>query len=174
LRAAAERVIVRRTELNMRRRTILLGLGIWLACACSLPVASAAGQDAELLEGEGWRALAFITGFRSVRHKKSGFEVRLLEADGSASVAENPVGLYLVVTNNGTSDGVEQIWHLRRGVARVKGLAATACGADVRVDVDRFTSDGQVRGTMPRILRVCFLDSKGTLEKELRVGEVSR
>ncbi len=112
-------------------------------------------------------------GFHSVQHKKSGLEVRLLEADGSASVAWDPVGLYLVVTNNGTSDAVERAWHLRRGVARVKGFVATKCGADIRVDVDRIT-DGETHGTMPRILRVCFLDSKGTLEKEIKVSEVLR
>jgi hypothetical protein len=127
-----------------------------------------------LLEGERWRTLGSITGVHSVQHKKSGLEVRLLEADGSASVAQDPVGLYLVVTNNGTSDAVEQTWRLRRGVARVKGLAATKCGADVRVDVDRITPDGEVRGTTPRILRLCFLDAKGTLEKELKVSEVLR
>ncbi|MDB4981874.1 MAG: hypothetical protein JWM82_2626 [Myxococcales bacterium] len=158
----------------MRRLTILRGLGLWLACACSLQVAAAAENDGELLEGEGWQALGSITGFHSVQHKKSGFEVRLLEADGGASVAWDPVGLYLVVTNNGTSDGIERTWRLRRGVARVKGLVATQCGADVRVEVDRITSEGEVRGTMPRILRVCFLDSKGSLETRLRVSEVSR
>jgi len=158
----------------MKRRTILPGLALWLACACFLQVAAAAEQGAELLEGERWQTLGLITGFHSVQHKKSGFEVRLLEADGSASVAHDPVGLYLVVTNNGTSDEIEQTWRLRRGVARVKGLVATKCGADVRVEVDRITSDGLVRGTTPRILRLCFLDPKGTLEKELRVSEVSR
>jgi hypothetical protein len=155
----------------MRRRAILRALGLWLACAGSLQVAFATEQDAELLEGDRWQALELITGFHSVRHKKSGFEVRLLEADGSASVAQNPIALYLVVTNNGTSDAVEHAWRLRRGVARVKGLVATKCGADVRVDVDRITSDGEVRGTMPRILQLCFLDSKGTLEKQLKVSE---
>jgi hypothetical protein len=153
---------------------LLGGLGLWLACACSLQGAFAAEQDAELLKGERWRALGLITGFHSVQHKTSGFEVRLLEADGSASVAWDPVGLYLVVTNNGTSDGVEQTWRLRRGVARVKGLVATSCGADVRVDVDRITSDGEVRGTMPRILRVCLFDSKGALVVQPKVSEVAR
>jgi len=155
-------------------RTLFGGLGLWFACACSLPGAFAAEQGAESLEGERWQALGLITGFHSVQHKKSGFEVRLLEADGSASVAWDPVGLYLVVTNNGTSDGVEHTWRLRRGVARVKGLVATSCGADVRVDVDRITSDGEVRGTLPRILRVCLFDSKGALESQPRVSEVAR
>jgi hypothetical protein len=157
----------------MTKRTILRGLGLWLTCACSLQVASAAEQDAELLEGERWQSLGLITGFHSVQHKKSGFEVRVLEADGSASVAWDPIGLYLVVTNNGTSDGVERTWRLQRGVARVKGLLATQCGADIRVDVDRIR-DGKAHGTMPRILRVCFLDSKGSLETRLKVSEVSR
>jgi hypothetical protein len=158
----------------MRRRVTLGGLVLWLACACSLRVASAADLDAELLEGERWQALEMITGFHSVQHKRSGLEVRLLEADGSASVAQDPVQLFLVVTNNGTADAVEQTWRLRRGVARVKGLVATKCGVDVRVDVDRIMPEGDTRGTLPRILRICFLDSKGTLEKQLKVSEVAR
>jgi hypothetical protein len=134
----------------------------------------AAPPGAELLEGERWQALALITRLRSLQHKKSGFEARLLEADGSASVAQDPVGLYLVVTNNGTSEGVEHIWRLRRGVARVKSLVATPCGIDVRVDVDRITAELEVRGTIPLTLRLCFLDPKGGLEKQLKVSEVSR
>src|SRR6185503_5300856 len=158
----------------MRTRTLLGGLGLSLACAYSLQSAFAAEQDAELLEGERWQALGMITGFHSVQHKKSGFKVRVLEADGSGSVAWDPVGLYLVVTNKGTSEGIEHTWRLRRGVARVKGLVATPCGADVRVDVDRITSDGEVRGTTPRILRVCLFDSKRALEAQPKVSEVAR
>ena|SRR5579872_3049132 len=158
----------------MRTRTILRGLALLLACACALQAAAAAEQDAELLKGERWQTLGLIIGFHSVQHEESGFEMRLLEADGSASVAQDPVGLYLVVTNKGTSDAVEHTWRLRRGVARVKDLVATKCGADIRVDVDRITSDGKARGTTPRILRLCFLNSRGTLEKELEVSEVSR
>lgn len=135
---------------------------------------SASDEFGKLLEGEEWQALGMITGFHSVVHKKAGLEVRLLEADGSASVAWDPVQLFLGVTNNVTSDLVEHTWRLPLGVERVKGLVATKCGADVRVDVDRITSDNEVHGTMPRILRLCFLDSKGTLEKYLRVREVLR
>ena len=158
----------------MRTRTFLGALGLWLACTCSPHGAFAAEQGPELLEGERWQALGLITGFHSVQHKKSGFEVRVIEADGSASVARVPVGLYLVVTNNGTSDGIERTWRLRRGVARVKSLVATPCGADVRVDVDRITSEGEVRGTTPRILRVCLFDSKRALEAQPKVSEVAR
>lgn len=158
----------------MKTSKFLRWLGVWFACSLVAPVVFAADQDADLLDGEKWRALGLITGFHSIQHKKSGLEVRLLEADGSASVAWDPVGLYLVVTNHGTSDAVEHTWRLRRGVARVNGLAPTRCGVDVRVDVDRITSDGEVRGTTPRTLRVCFLDAKGTLETRVTASEAPR
>jgi hypothetical protein len=64
----------------------------------------AAEHDVQLLDGAEWKALGLITGFHSVQHKKSGFEARLLESDGSGSVARDPISLFLVVTNKGTSD----------------------------------------------------------------------
>jgi hypothetical protein len=126
----------------------------------SLGASDASG--AALLEGAQWDALGLVTGFHSVTHKKSGFEARVLEADGSASVAHNPVALHLVATNNGTSDRVEKIWRLERGVAGVRGIIATSCGIDIRVDVDRFDSGGLVRGAERKILHACFISPQGT------------
>ncbi|MEP6652147.1 MAG: hypothetical protein ABJA82_02250 [Myxococcales bacterium] len=48
----------------------------------------AAEESGELLEGPEGKTLGRVTGFHSVRHKKSGLEARLLDADGSSSVAE--------------------------------------------------------------------------------------
>jgi hypothetical protein len=169
---AAERQVVRRTENQM---SLLVRTGLVVA-ALLLPGASglrAAELDqGKLLDGKEWQALGLVTGFHSVRIKKPGLEARLIEADGSASVAENPVALYLVVTNNGTSDLVERIWRLPRGVARVKRLSTSDCGVDVSVDVDRFV-DGVASGTSPKTLRLCFL-SAGKLDPTLKVSEARR
>jgi hypothetical protein len=140
----------------------------------SMRSAWAAEESGELLEGPEWKILGLVTGFHSVHHKKSGLEVRLLEADGSASVAHDPVALYLLVTNNGTADSVEHTWRLTRGVARVRGLSVTGCGVDVQVDVDRFNSEGEPHGSTRKKLRLCFLSSDTKLQTTLKVSEISR
>lgn len=138
--------------------------------ACTVSSASASTAE-EVEEASDVSALALVTGFHHVTHKASGFDVRLLEADGSASVAWDPVSLFLVVTNNGTSDGVQRIWRLPRGVERVRGISATSCGVDVRVDVDHIR-DTVVAGTDPKILRLCFLAEDRSLRPTLSLTEV--
>jgi hypothetical protein len=138
---------------------------------CGLSGVSAAAV-AEVAEAPGVTELAMVTGFHRVTHKASGFDVRLLEADGSASVAWDPVSLFLVVTNNGTSDGVQRIWRLPRGVERVRGMSPTSCGVDVSVDVDHIR-DTVVAGTATKVLHLCFLDENRTLRPKLSVTEVS-
>lgn len=127
-------------------------------------------EQAVALGGKEWPALGLVSGFHSVRLKKAGLEVRLIEADGSTSVAENPVALYLVVTNNGNSDLVERIWRVPRAVARVRRLSASDCGVDLSVEVDRFV-DGVASGTSPKTLRLCFLSAAGRLEPILKISE---
>jgi hypothetical protein len=137
-------------------------------------VAHSAEQQGKALEGPEGKILGTLTGFHSVRLKKSDFEARLLEADGSASVARDPISLYLVVTNNATSDLVEHTWRLSRGVARVRGLTPSACGVDVKVDVDRVAPDGRVVGRVPRVLHLCVLSPAGQLQTDLKESETSR
>jgi hypothetical protein len=138
---------------------------------CGFSSVSAAALD-EVAEEPNVSELALVTGFHRVFHKPSGFDVRLLEADGSASVAWDPVSLFLVVTNNGTSDGVQRIWRLPRGVERVRDILPTSCGVDVRVDVDRI-QDTVVAGTDAKVLHLCFLAEHRTLRSKLSVTEVS-
>jgi hypothetical protein len=144
-------------------------LAIALTCGVSV---SAAPAVEEVAEEPNVSALAMVTGFHRVNHKASGFEFRLLEADGSASVAWDPIALFVVVTNNGTSDNEQRVWRLPRGVARVRSLVPTACGVDVRVDVDRI-KDTLVVGTDPKVLRLCFLAEKKSLRPTLSVTEIS-
>ena len=154
-------------------KAALLSLA-FVGLMASMRSAWAVEESGELLEGPEWKVLGLVTGFHSVHHKKSGLEARLLEADGSASVAHNPVALYLLVTNNGTSDLVEHTWRIPRGVARVRGLSATVCGVDVQVEVDRFNSEGLVQGSTRKKLRLCFLSADAKLQTTLKVSETSR
>jgi hypothetical protein len=138
---------------------------------CGFSGVSAAALE-EVAEASNVSELALVTGFHRVTHKGSGFDVRLLEADGSASVALDPVSLFLVVTNNGTSDNTQRIWRLPRGVERVRGMSPTTCGVDVLVDVDRI-EDTVVAGRDPKVLHLCFLAENRTLRSKLSVTEVS-
>lgn len=131
---------------------------------------SAAATE-EVAEASNVSEFALVTGFHRVTHKASGFDVRLLEADGSASVAWDPVSLFLVVTNNGTSDNTQRIWRLPRGVERVRGMSPTTCGVDLRVDVDRI-EDTVVAGRDAKVLHLCFLAANRTLRPKLSVTEV--
>ena len=126
----------------------------------------------EVAEEPSVSEFALVTGFRRVIHKSSGFDVRLLEADGSASVAWDPVSLFLVVTNNGTSDNQHRVWRLPHGVERVRGMTPTTCGVDIRVEVDRVRDD-RVVGTDPKVLRLCFLEENRALRPKLSVTEVN-
>jgi hypothetical protein len=144
-----------------------------LAIALTFGVSAATAAAAEeVAEEPNVSALAMVTGFHRVNHKASGFEFRLLEADGSASVAWDPIALFVVVTNNGTADSEQRIWRLPRGVAHVRSLAPTSCGVDVRVDVDRI-KDTLVVGTDSKLLRLCFLAEKKGLRPTLSVTEIS-
>ncbi len=86
-------------------------------------------------------------------------------------MAHDPVALYLVVTNKGTSDLQEHVWRVPRGVARVRRLVETACGADVRVEVD---GPGEpIPKATQRIFHLCFL-ADGHLAPQLRFSEDTR
>lgn len=155
----------------MKAFAVWVWLGTVAVCASAAQGGAGVERDAELLNSNDWRALGLITGFHSIQNKKAGFDARLLEADGSATVAWDPVALFLVVRSGETPDSVAHTWRLPRGVARVRSFAATSCGAAVRVDIDRIISGDQVRGTVPRTLRLCFLGSDGKPQERLRVSE---
>jgi hypothetical protein len=130
------------------------------------------GTSAEVVPIEGKQAdvLAMVTGLRSIVHEKSGFVVRLLEADGSASVAEDPTALFLVVANAGTSDWLGHVWRLPHGVERVRTLSPTACGVDASVEVDGREQPTPSRPSPKRVSRVfhlCFLSADGKLLPKL-------
>jgi hypothetical protein len=145
--------------------------------ALASPIAvRGAPTDVAPEEGSQAAALGMVTGYHSIRLKKSRLVVRLLEADGSASVAQDPIALYLVVTNNGTSDLEEHVWRLPRGVARVRSLKETTCGVDVHVDVDgpgEPTPSEPTAKPVRRVLGVCFLSKDGRLSSKLQFSDAA-
>jgi hypothetical protein len=140
----------------------------------SLSPSSAAEEVQEAQPVERWSVLGMITGYHSVVHKASGFEIRVLEADGSASVAWDPVSLFVVVTNHGTADLVQRVWRVPQGVVRVRSLSPTACGVDVQVDVDKFGKDDRVVGARAATLHLCFLSPSKTLLPKLTVAGLTK
>jgi hypothetical protein len=120
-----------------------------------------------------WAPLAMITKLHSLAHRKSGLTVRVLESDGSASVAENPISLFVVATNGGTSDLREYVWRLPGGVARLKKLLPSECGVDIAAEIDVQDSERGVSKKRSVVMKACFIDSKGTLESQLKLDDGS-
>jgi hypothetical protein len=147
---------------------------VGVSVVCCFSPSSAAEEVQEEQPVDKWSVLGMITGYHSVVHKAAGLEVRVLEADGSASVAWDPVSLFVVVTNDGSSDLEEHVWRLPQGVVRVRALSPTTCGADVRVDVDRIGKDGLVVGSRATTFRLCFLSPTNALLPTLTVSELKK
>jgi hypothetical protein len=143
--------------------TVTLGLLVSQVAVRAAPTEVAPVDDTQA------RTLRLVTGYHSIRHKRSRLEVRFLEVDGSASVAQDPIALFLVVTNNLTSDLKEHLWRLPRGVARVRSLYETTCGVDVDVDVD---GPGEpTPKPVLRVLHLCFLSKDGELASTLQFSD---
>jgi hypothetical protein len=154
----------------VRGITIVVAVGI----GCLLSRSAAADEVQEEQPVEKWSVLGMITGYHSVVHKAAGLEVRVLEADGSASVAWDPVSLFVVVTNNGTADLEEHVWRLPHGVERVRRLSPTSCGADVQVDVDKIGKGELVVGSRATTFHLCFLSPTNALLPKLTVTELKK
>ncbi len=134
-----------------------------------------ATPEGQPLDGPEWSVLGFVTGVHPVPLKKAGLEARVVESGGS--VARDPVTLFLVVTNNGSSDRVDRIWRVPRTVARFRNIAAAACGVDVAVDVQNPNGDAPNAGdpvarTVRKTLRLCFLSADRKLEPTLKTSEL--
>ena len=94
-----------------------------------------------------WDMLAIVTGLHAFRDDDAKLDVRLLEADGSATIAKNPIDLYLVVTNNSSAgDLQEHVWRLPIKVVAVSSVKLQRSGLVI--------SARQETGTEPQEKRV--------------------
>jgi hypothetical protein len=154
----------------MKQQSKMFACGVALCLFLSSLGANGASTEVVPIEGQRADTLAMVTGLRSIVHKKSGFVVRLLEGDESASVAEDPIALFLVVTNEGTPDLQDHVWRLPHGVDRVRMLSATACGVDASVEVDgpdEPTASKPHPKRVARVFHLCFLTAEGKLLPKL-------
>lgn len=149
----------------MRRATIATVCMAFMALASPPVVGNAPAEIAAMNDAQA-NTLSMVTGYHSLAHKRSKLQVRILEDDGSSSVARDPISLYLIVTNNGTSDHQGHVWSLPRSVARYRSMSETSCGVDVRVDVD----GPEEPNPKPRLrlLHLCFLSTDGHLSATLQ------
>jgi hypothetical protein len=131
--------------------------------------ASAATESVQPL-GESWQVLTIVTGLHVILDKANSVYVRLIEANGEATVATNPVTLYLVVTNDSSAgDLKEHIWRLPVRVAGVRSVRQVRSGIVVSAvqDIkDNRTKQGEVVFTAIYGVRETSLDK--TLRVEMR------
>lgn len=88
-----------------------------------------------------------VTGFHSHLDKSNGFEFRILEVDGSASVAMNPIYLYLVVTNNSSGDDLQSVIVELPQVSEVQSIRFSDQPGIIQIDawVDIFNDTGKMQ-----------------------------
>jgi hypothetical protein len=157
-------------------RTLTLALAL---LAMGFDIAHGKSLDVEPLP-ERWNPLAMITGVHSISNRKSGLALRVLEADGSAGVAENPISLFIVATNGGTSNLTQHVWRLPQGVERVLRVTQSKCGLDIQAQVDAGVEPVPGRegtsGAASKVvlIKTCFLGANGELGSTLRTEEIDQ
>jgi hypothetical protein len=149
--------------MNTRRSSIAGIVALFL-------LAPAHGQETvKPLDAE-WATFAIITGFHHAFDTQSQFEVRLLEADRSVTVAMNPVALYVVITNNSSGADVQHyVWRLPQRVSKVKGVKLSPPILQIRAETDADPWDSSKR--VGKVLSVQYSISHGVLSDTLSVSD---
>lgn len=95
--------------------------------------------------------LQWVTGFHSLFEKASGFEFRVLEMDGSATVARDPIYLYFVATNNSSGDDLQSVMVKLPGVSKMEKVRLADQPGKILIDasLDRFNEEGSRIGETP-------------------------
>jgi hypothetical protein len=96
--------------------------------------------------------------------------VRLLEADGSVTVALNPVALYVVITNNSSGADLQHyVWRLPHRVSKVKGVKLSPPILRIRAEIDADPSDSSKK--VEKVLSVQYSVSHRVLSDTLSMSE---
>lgn len=117
-----------------------------------------------------------VSGFHSYFDKLTGFEFRILEMDGSATVAMNPINLYLVVTNNSPgSDSQSRMVTLPK-VSTIKSIRFTDQPDKIQIDasLDQIGEDGSKQQTVPVTIYVSVPIKDGKLPQVIDVSVKER
>jgi len=135
-----------------------------------LVLASAHSQETIKPLGGQWATLAIITGFHRAFDTQNQYEVRLLEADGGATVAMNPIAMYLVITNNSSAADLQyHVWLLPHRVSKVKSVELSPPILRIRAEFDADPSDRSKR--VGKVLSVRYGVSRGVLSDTLLMSE---
>ncbi len=154
---------------------MLLGLGAFPVCGEEPAKEGATVQARGDLD-----AYQAITAFHNLFLEEPGLEFRILESDASATVAMDPITLFLVITNNEGADYVGGTWQLPFRVSRFQGLGHDEHALVIAAEVDVMDDEGSVRGTVQKHWRVHYDyrpgDSDGIgggeLDREIWIQEV--
>jgi hypothetical protein len=137
---------------------------------CEVGVASPQLGDVIAASDEEWQSLAIVTGFHIVNGPKSNFQARILEANGQATVAINPIALFLVVTNDSSAGDLQQhIWRLPLTVAQVKSVAPTDSGVHIVARLDA-VPDANVKARDVNVI-VRYEVANGVLKNTITVQQ---
>jgi hypothetical protein len=136
-----------------------------------LPVTATASQIVRA-EDEKLELLTLITGYHSIDDPGKSLQLRILEANGEATVAVNPVTLYLVITNNSSAGDLQQhIWRLPFRVTKVRTIKQIGSGLTVVADAHRVA---EVESTERKEIHIIYKFENGTLASTIFVDEDSR
>jgi len=160
----------------------------WVACLCGaamllgVGVFPASGEEpasvGETVQARGdLDTYQAITAFHNLFLEEPGLEFRVLESDASATVAKDPITLFLVVTNNEGADYVGGTWELPFRVSRFLDLGHDEHAVVIVAEVDVMDEEGSVRGTVQKRWRVHYdyrwNDADGSeLDREIWIQEI--
>jgi hypothetical protein len=135
---------------------------------CNLGLSNLGLADVVSASDGEWAPLSLVTGFHTVREPNGRFQVRVIEANGRATVAINPITLYFVVTNDSSAGDLQQhIWRLPVSVARVKSVSPINSGVRIVASLDA-VPDANVQARDVNIL-VGYKSENGVLKDTITV-----
>ena len=115
--------------------------------------------------------MEWVTGLHTHFIEDTGFEFRLIEVDGSGSVAMNPIYLYLVVTNNGVGASEQRRMVSLPQACKIESVRFF--GAKPRIEIkvllDRMDADGSRPIQVPATFEVTAHIEGGKLSKDIEV-----
>jgi hypothetical protein len=121
-------------------------------------------------------SLQLVTGFHSHLDKPTGFEFRILEMDGSATVAMNPINLYLVVTNNSSGSDSQSSMIVLPKVSTIESIRFADLPDKIQIDalLDRVSKDGSAQQTVPVTIYVSVPIKDGKIPQVIDVSVKER
>jgi hypothetical protein len=143
-----------------------------LGLILSVAISSVRAQDSVAALNEEWQILGMITGYHSFFDETRHWEIRVLEADGSATVARNPIDLFLIVTNNSSgSDLQEHVWRLPHGIEKLQKVSPIHSGLKISaMRVGGIDEKTQKAKLVPMIITARYEVNNGALSNQVVVG----